>query len=122
MKTQKQYESSARNFAIGFVCLFIIAIFLTLGKCSHAQETGYHIVIKTPESQRTDVYQALNLPEAEALILAATNEPVDVAKALGNSPYYRVERLNFELYIEVRRVVITRSGKVKFKRVKVIGG
>lgn len=118
MSTKKQYEDSARNFAIGIVVLFLVIVFLMIGNRLKAQTTGYFVVVtvdkKTEIIKTADKQQVLNLIDTQF-----PGVSVDFEQQINRTkqPTFEIYNGSEGIYVEKKRIVGTRkNGQLKMRR------
>lgn len=122
MIRKEQYRDSALFFFIAIVALIITLMLLVIK--SHAQEpqqTGFLIVTQTIQPRKIIIQKVTNCAAADSIIagyIGNNAAAFSTGEALKNTPFYRYERIDFSIYVEKKRVVHTRRGKLKFKKLR----
>lgn len=122
MINKKRYEKAARLLIGALIGIMITLLLLFVGSQVKAAEpkTGYLIVAQTTIPRNTSVYKVTSTTVADSIIVNHFGNSIQgfsTAEALKSSPYYRHERMNFNLYVERKRVVYV-NGKMKMRKWK----
>lgn len=122
MTNKKRYENAARLLIGALIGIMITLLLLFVGSQVKAAEpkTGYLVVTRTEKPRHTAVFRVTSAAVADSILANHFGNSIQgfsTAEALKSSPYYRHERMNFNLYVERKRVVYV-NGKMKMRKWK----
>lgn len=113
----KNTEKRSGVVAWSVVALFSLVVFLfSARQCSAANREGWLVVI-TAEKGKTTV-KRLTSEDAVYRVVSLYFPALEDEKAIVRNKFFEVRTETVSVYVERRRVVETKSGKLKFRKIK----
>jgi len=112
-KRKDQYEKSASVAGWSIVALFFLLVVIFTAKDCHGQKPGWLVVIET--ENKTTIKRFTD--EADVLRVVSLYFP-GLEKNISGQKFFEVRTEKVTIYVERKRVVETRRGKLKFRKEK----
>ena len=113
-KRKDQYEKSAQVAGWAIAALFFLLVIIFTAKDCHGQKQGWLVAITT-ETGKTTVKRFTD--EANVLRVVSLYFP-SLGKNIFGQKFFEVRTEKVTIYVERKRVVETRRGKLKFRKEK----
>lgn len=112
------YESSAKIFIICVIAVMIILFILVIDNAKAQQRIGYLVVTETIKPPKFEKFEVLKISKVDSILSEHMGHKIQASELLKDSPYYTAGKLNRYFYIEIKKVIEKKNGKLKFKKIK----